>query len=78
MLFSFYSNYLYIGTSNIVHQFVTSEKDKQQFVDELGGKVVFMKDGKTEQQIISVHECIDTDERFKNKAAQEIEKVTPF
>ncbi|PKF61217.1 hypothetical protein CW745_11325 [Psychromonas sp. psych-6C06] len=64
--------------SNIVHQFVSNEKNSKQFASQLIGKPVFMVDGKTEQTIITVYECVDNKSNFKNKEAIKLERNTPF
>ena len=64
--------------SHIVHQFVTSESNDKKFSASLSSSMVFMEDGKTEQKIMTVYECVDTDSDFKNKKAKEVEKNTAF
>ena len=64
--------------SRVISQFVITDQDKKQFIDDLPKRSVFMSDGKTEQQIVTVYECVELDGRFKNQNANDLEKVTPF
>lgn len=64
--------------STIIHQFVLTGQNKDEFVDRLTKKTVFMADGNTEQQIITVYECVDLNSDFKGEKVINIEKNSPF
>lgn len=61
----------------LIQQFVITDKSKQQFIAKLVGQSVFMADGRSKQEIISVYECTELNARFSSKEAIELEEKTP-
>jgi len=64
--------------SKVVQNFVTTKKNKGQFIANLSNQRVFMEDGKTTLSIISVYECANAKANFKGKDAISLENSTAF
>ncbi len=64
--------------SKIVHQFVTAESSKKEFMQQLVSRSVFASDGVTSLKINDIYECVKVKDNFKSKEARKVEAETPF
>ena len=63
--------------TKVVSEFVTSEKNRNNFVSSIVGKQVFFPDGVSYSTVTSVIECITKNESFESNEASEIDLATP-
>ena len=64
--------------SKIVHQFVSLEETKKEFLQRLPSRSVYFSNGVSGSTVKSVHECITGKKNFESKEARSIQAITPM